>query len=371
MMFLGIDCSTQLEVDEKNPHYFHNGKPVDPWKCFKDENNVSWMRLRVWLDPYDEKGRPYGGGTNDYPAFVKLAKRALSLGYKILLDFHYSDFWADPGKQMIPKSWRGLNIDQLAEKVYEYTKQTLTKAKEDGIHVSAVQIGNEITNGTLWPEAKLLDPDGEGVRKGYDNLAKILKAGCKAAHEFDPELIRIIHLERSGSKKIHQEYFEEIIKRGVEFEVIGESFYPYWHGTYEMVFDNFDNLKALFHKPVWIVETGYGFTMEPYVLNQNNGVNLIDEEFFKQKDTFMIFPLTKQGQKDFIEGLLSRCKEHGIEGIFYWEPCWLPLPGLTWATVEGETYINETNKPTNNEWANQCLFDYEGNATPAFDSFKV
>lgn len=370
-MILGIDASTQLEVDAKNPVYRYKGEQVEPWSFLYEHNGVSYMRLRIWLDPYDEEGRPYGGGTNDYAATVKLAKRALKIGYKILIDFHYSDFWCDPSKQCIPKAWKGLSLDEIAVKLHDYTYKTLSDLRKDGVEVSAVQVGNEITNGTLWPLAKLGDPNPNGPRNGYDNLAKVLIAGCSAVHEFDPSIPRVIHLEKSGAKALHEEYFTEITKRGVEFEIIGESFYPYWHGTFEMVFGNIDNLKEKFHKPVWIVETGYGFTLEPYILSENNGANLIDAEFFKQKDTFLLYPLTLEGQRDFIKNLLIHAKEHGVEAVMYWEPLWLPLPGLEWASKVGEEYIHETHKPTHNEWANQCLFDYNGDATPGLDEFKL
>ncbi len=371
-MFLGIDASTQREVDEKNPHYFYQGKEVEPWSFLHDHNGVSSMRLRLWLNPYDEEGRPYGGGTNDYATFLLLARRAMKLGYSILLDFHYSDFWCDPSKQCIPKAWRGLNADQLAEKVGEYTKETLLQAKKDGIDIFAVQVGNEITNGMLWPVCKLGQFKKGEPRTGFDDLAKVLRSGTKAVREALPEAKVVIHLETSGNAPLHEQYYGEIIARGVDFDVIGESYYPYWHGTYEMLFNNIENLRAKYGKEIWIVETGYGFTMEPFIMEGGfQEKNLIDEEFFKQDNVYLLYPLTLDGQKQFIENLLRHAKEHNIGAVYYWEPFWLPLKGLEWASKAGETYINETWKPTNNEWANQCLFDYDGNATPGLDAYKL
>ncbi len=370
-MFLGIDASTQVEVDAKNPHYYYQGKEVDPWAFLHTHNDVKSMRLRLWIDPYDEKGRPYGGGTVDFPTWIKLAKRAVKDGYNILLDIHYSDFWCDPGKQLMPKSWRGLSVDEVAKKVYEYTKKTILDIQKEGIELPYIQIGNEITNGMLWPLGKLGERGKDGLRSNYDNLALFLRNGIKAAREISPESKLIIHLEKSYDVPLHEEYFREIIKRGVEFDIIGLSYYPYWHGTFPMFFKNVDNLKEKFHKPIWIVETGYGFTMESFVMNGNYGDNLISEEFFKQEGVYHPYPLTKEGQKDFLTNLIKLSKEHGIEAIYYWEPFWLPLDGLCWATYEGETYTGETNKPTHNEWANQCLFDYEGNATPGLDAYKL
>lgn len=371
-MFLGIDCSTQIEVNEHNPHYYYNGEEIEPISFLRKHNDIKSMRIRLWIDPYDKDGHPYGGGTVDYPTFKKLAKLAKDNDLTILLDFHYSDFWCDPAKQMIPKSWEGLSLEEVAKKVHDYTRDTLIQMKKDGIDISYIQVGNEITNGMLWPLGQL-GPRVEGkVRDNYDGLATFLRAGLGACKETLPEAKTIIHLERSYDIDTYNEYFNEIIVRGCEFDIIGISYYPYWHGTFDMMFANVENLKAKFHKPIWIVETGYGFTMAPFVTNSKPFATLISEDFFENTPgTYKPYPLSKDGQKEFFHDLVKLAEEHGVEAIYYWEPFWLPLDGLCWATHEGEAYVHETNKPTNNEWANQCLFDYEGNATPALDEFII
>ncbi len=371
-MILGIDASTQREVDAKSPHYFYQGKEIEPWRFLHDHNGVNYMRLRLWLNPYSEKGEPYGGGTNDYETFKILALRAQKDGYKILLDFHYSDFWCDPGKQTMPKAWVGLSKEEVASRLYAYTKETLKKASSDGIKVDSIQIGNEITNGMLWPLGKLNYVDEHHIREGYENLILFLKAGIKAAREVTPKALLVIHLENSGNLVLHEEFYTQMAKHNLDYDVIGLSYYPYWHGLFPAFFANVENLKAKFHKPIWIVETGYGFTMEPFIFDGGFQDNLISEEFFKKSaNVNRPYPLSKEGQRDFVKALLTLSKEHGIEAIFYWEPTWLPLPGLEWASKAGETYTHELEKSTHNEWANQCLFDYEGNATPALDEFKV
>lgn len=372
-MILGIDPSTYLEVGEKNPHYYVKGKEVEPLSYLHDANKVQGMRLRLWIDPFSPKHEPYHGGTNNFESFSKLAHIGMSKGYSILLDIHYSDFWCDPSKQTLPKSWQGLSFEEVVTNVYQYTKEVLIKCRADGIVLSSCQIGNEITNGILWPLGKIdWDPIAK-KRTGWDHLATILKAGIKGAREIMPSLPLIIHLERSGDLAMHEEYYREIISRGVDFDIIGLSYYPYWHGTFKMLFDNIDNLESKFHKPVWIVETGYGFTMAPFIDNGNDGANLISEDFFtNNKDTvYRPYPLTKDGQNEFVQELIRQAPLHKVEAIYYWEPLWLPLPGLEWASQAGEEYIHETNKPTHNEWANQCLFDYEGKATPALFSYKI
>jgi arabinogalactan endo-1,4-beta-galactosidase len=370
-MFLGMDPSSYLEELEKKPRYYVKGKEVEPLSYMHDNNNVSSLRLRLWLNPFSEKGEPYHGGTNDWKSFVKLAHLGMSKGYSILLDLHYSDFWCDPSKQTLPKSWKNLSLQEVGEEVYEYTKGVVINCKKEGIKLKALQIGNEITNGMLWPLGKI---DWDPVNKkriGWENLSFLLSKASKGAREADSNLPLIVHLERSGDKDLHEEYYREIINRGVDFDIIGLSYYPYWHGTFDMLFANIDNLKAKFHKPVWIVETGYGFTMAPFISNANDGANLISEKFFEAKDVYKPYPLTMDGQKEFVEELIRLSILHDVKAIYYWEPLWLPLPGIEWASIAGEEYIHETNKPTHNEWANQCLFDYDGHATPAFFSYKI
>jgi arabinogalactan endo-1,4-beta-galactosidase len=371
-MILGVDASTQLEVEAKHPKYTYQGKPIDPWAFAHDHNGVSSMRLRLWLDPFSPEGAPYGGGTNDYKSFVLLARRALKAGYTILLDLHYSDFWCDPSKQTLPKAWAHCDLDQAAAAVYAYTRKTLLDAKRDGIPLIGLQIGNEITNGMLWPLGKLSPVEGQSVRSGYDALTKLLKAGVKAAREVDPKLPLIIHLENSGNIPLHHEFFSEVLKRGLDFDIIGLSYYPYWHGPFEGLAANIDYLSATFHKPIWIVETGYGFTLEPYVNEGGFHDPLLSEKYLKNlPSSCQPYPLSQEGQRDFLDTLLPLAEKHGVKAIYYWEPFWLPLKGLNWANPAGEAYTHELNKPTANEWANQCLFDYSGAATLAFDHFKI
>ena len=363
-MILGLDCSSLLDVRAAGAKFTVQGKPVEPLTYFHDVAGLDLLRLRLWVDPYDEQGHPYGGGTNDYATFLSLAKEGICKGYRILLDFHYSDFWCDPSKQFLPKAWRGLDFEQLCAAFDEYTRKTLTDLKKEGIPLYAVQVGNEITNGMLWPCAHL-DDAGEGKpRTGYDRLCRLLRLGANAVNELYPNAKVVLHLEKSGDQATYREFFDQMVTHEVPFDVIGMSYYPYWHGKFDDLFANIDALRERYGKPIWIVETAYAFTAEmPYE----------DDRSQEVLDAGMIFPFprTKQGQRDFLLGLMEEGKHHEVGAILYWEPLWLPLPGLTWATLEGETYTNETHKPLHNESACYCLFDYEGEATPACLAFKA
>ena len=363
-MILGLDCSSLLDVRAANGKFTVGGKPVEPLTYFHDEAGLDLLRLRLWVDPYDEQGHPYGGGTNDFERFLILAKEGLSKGYRILLDFHYSDFWCDPSKQILPKAWKDLNFEQLCVAFDEYTRKTLTDLKKEGIPLYAVQVGNEITNGMLWPHAHLDDVGPGKPRANYDKLSRLLTLGANAVREIYPEAKVLLHLEKSGDAATYREFFDQMVAYKVPFDVIGVSYYPYWHGKFETLFANIDSLKERYGKPIWIVETAYAFTTEmPYE----------DDRSQETLDAGMAFPFprTKEGQKEFLVGLMEESNRHGVEAILYWEPLWLPLPGLNWATYEGEVYTGETHKPLHNESACYCLFDYEGEATPACLAFKT
>ena len=146
----GVDLSAVVEVEELGAKYYDNGVQGDIFDILKNYG-VNSVRLRLWNDPYTEDGVPYGAGTNDLEVYKKLAKRAMDHGMSILLDYHYSDFWADPGKQRVPKAWRGMDADQLEQAVYDYTRETLLEMKAAGVLPQLVQVGNELTNGLMWP----------------------------------------------------------------------------------------------------------------------------------------------------------------------------------------------------------------------------
>lgn len=367
-MFLGIDVSTYLEELDHGAKYYSDNIECDPLDLFR-QNNVEYMRIRVWNNPYSLDGKPYLAGNCDINNFIVLAKLAISKGYKILLDLHYSDFWADPGKQIIPKAWVNLGVDDLALKVYEWTKEVINRAKKENIEISLIQIGNEITNGMLWPIGRLVE-HGDGPRTNYENLAKLLKSGIKACKEEIPNSLRILHLERSYDQKVYQEFFSEMAKYNVDYDIIGASYYPYWHGNFKQLFANLNICRNLFHKDIMIMELGYAFTLEDYIKTSNGQNNLVvNVNNVNNFDITVSYPLTPDGQKLFIHDFLIQAKLNNVMGVFYWEPLWIPGDGICWASVEGQEYIGEVGKSTRNEWSNQCLFDYNGKKLPAFDEF--
>ena len=364
-MILGIDASTYLEELSHGAKYFDGDREIDPLDEFI-KNGVNHMRIRVWNDPYSPEGEPYLAGTADLDNYVKLGKLAKAKGYHLYMDLHYSDFWADPGKQFIPKAWEGYTLDRLVEAVYSFTKHCIEVAKREGVAPEIIQVGNEITNGILWPIGKLWVDDKRG---NYESLTSLLSAGCRACREVLPGAEIMLHLEKSNDKEIYQEFFTEMEKAGVDFDIIGASYYPFWHGLPEEMLDNLRACRR-FGKKIMISELGYGFTTEGYYLKGKECRLVVDESLSRVPGFTDVYPMSPEGQRSFVHYIMKRVREEGIGGVFYWEPIWLPGEGICWASEAGQRYIHEEGKSTHNEWANQCLFDYEGRKLPAFDEFK-
>ena len=365
-MILGIDVSTYLEELSHGAKYYDGSREIDPLDAFI-HNGVDHMRIRVWNDPKSPDGTPYLAGSCDINEYVKLAKLAKQKGFKLLMDFHYSDFWADPGKQMIPKAWANYGIHEMCDAVYSFTKECLEFAVKEGVAPDMIQVGNEITNGILWPIGKL---EIDGKRGNYDNFCRLIDAGCRACREILPESRIVLHLERSNDKEVYQEFFNEMVAHGIDFDIIGASYYPYWHGTPGQLMENLNACKR-FGKEIMVVELGYGFTDKGYTLGGEERRLVIDAERAVVPGVTDRYPLTPEGQAEYIKDFIALACECGIGGVFYWEPLWLPGEGICWASEAGQAYIHEEGKSTSNEWANQCLFDYEGKKLPAFDKFKI
>ncbi len=366
-MILGVDVSTYFEEKDRGARYFDGGREMEPLEAFR-ANGVEYMRIRVWNDPYSPDGEPYLAGSCDMQNYIRLATLAKEKGYKLLMALHYSDFWADPGKQMIPKAWADFGIAEMVEAVYGFTKDCLEQAAAAGVAPQMVQVGNEITNGMLWPVGRLQQPDGS--RGNYENFCRLVDAGCRACRRVLPDAKIVLHLERSNDQAVYREFFTEMQKAGIDYDIIGASYYPYWHGTPAELMANLDSCR-MFGKQRMVMELGYGFTAKPYCLDGQPRRLVIEAERAYVPGFTEQYPMTPEGQAAFVTDFLALAKAHEIDGVFYWEPAWLPGEGICWASEAGQAYIHEEGKSTANEWANQCLFDYEGRKLPAFDAFSI
>ncbi len=377
----GMDLSTLLEMERCGAKYYDEGKEADILAIMK-KYDVDTIRIRLWNDPWSESGESYGAGENDLKTSLEIAKRVTDAGFGVLLNFHYSDFWADPGKQFKPKAWASYGVEELEKAVYDFTLDTMNRFLESGVNITMVQVGNELSNGLLWPEGKV---------PNYDNIARFVNAGIRAVRKADErrilgvingvnekcrELEKIpvmIHLDNGGNNALYREWFDNFTRRGEDFEIIGLSYYPFWHGSLQMLNDNMNDIAERYGKDLIIAEVSMGYTMEDY----KDYEKLSDEERkgYATRPALVEkieYPMTKQGQYDFMEDFLNRIshiKGGKGRGFFYWEPAWIPVKGSGWATQASLKYIEDPG-PCGNEWANQALFDYDGNALPTLQLIR-
>ena len=359
----GMDLSTLLELERCGARYYDKGQERDILAIMKDYD-VDTIRLRLWNDPKSESGEWYGAGNNDLSETIAIGKKVTEAGFGVLLNFHYSDFWADPGKQIKPKAWKDFGMEELEKAVYDFTKESLEKILDEGVNVTMIQVGNELSNGLLWPEGRV---------PNYDNIYRLVSAGLKACREIDSKIPLMIHLDNGGNNALYREWFDNFTQRGGDFDYIGLSYYPFWHGSLDMLEYNMNDIAERYGKDLIVAEVSMGFTMESYQQYEK----LSDEERKGYATTPSLvekidYPMTIQGQKDFTEDFLNRVGKvtgnHG-KGFFWWEPAWIPVPGSGWATPASLKYMNDPG-PCGNEWANQALFDYDGNVLPALEVIR-
>ena len=359
----GADISTLLEAEQHGAKFYNqNGQQQDAIAILK-ANGVNYVRLRLWVDPQDASGKTYGGGSNNLENTIALAKRVKAQGLKLLLDFHYSDFWTDPGKQFKPKAWEKMDYPQLKTAIHDYTRDTIARFKKEGVLPDMVQIGNEINGGMLWPEGKSW---GQGGGE-FDRLAGLLNAAIGGLKEnlTGGEQVKImLHLAEGTKNDTFRWWFDEIAKRHVPFDIIGLSMYTYWNGPISALKANMDDISKRYNKDVIVVEAAYGYTLD----NCDNAENSFQAK--EEKDGG--YPGTVQGQYDYIHDLMQSVidvPDHRGKGIFYWEPTWIAVPGTTWATKAGMKYIHDEWKEGNAR-ENQALFDCQGKVLPSITVFK-
>lgn len=349
----GMDVSMLQELEAEGAKYYLNGKEMDIFDIFK-QTGINAIRLRLWNHPYDESGAPYGGGTNDLETTIKLAKRLTNRNLDFILDFHYSDFWADPKKQVKPKAWAYLTGQALEKAVYDYTLETLQTLKQHKIKPTCVQVGNEITYGFLW---------GDGHISNIKGMVRLLKAGISAVRDFDSTIQIMLHLDYGTDNRLYREWFGSVEEYNLDFDLIGMSYYPYWNGSLEVLLANMNDISQRFDKDIIIAETAFCYTTDSLGCN---GM-IVDENLAKN----VPYQPSKEGQKEYLQALLNVIKNvrnnRGV-GFIYWEPSWLPIPHVAWAKEAGIKYVNDEGEP-GNSWANQALFDKKGNANPAFELF--
>ncbi len=317
----GVDISFTPQIEDLGGKYKLNGVTKDVLDIFK-ESGVNYVRLRLWHTPNDPKDPQhiYCG----LQKTLAYAKRIKAKGFKFLLDIHYSDWWADPGKQTKPAAWTNLSFDVLKDSVYSYTKNVITQLKNQNTLPDMVQVGNEITNGMLWPDGR------NNTSAGWTAFGELLKkgiAGVKDAAGVSSIKI-MIHIDKGGNNSTSRWFFDNLIAQGVQFDVIGQSYYPWWHGTLTDLKNNLNDLAVRYNKEIVVAETAYPMNSQ-YL---NDGMSNVS---FDPTKLPAGYPVTVKGQKDFVIAVAKIVKEtnnkKGI-GFFYWEPAYISVPpiGSSW-----------------------------------------
>jgi len=377
----GVDMGSIIEVEAAGGKFYDNDRyRVGDVFELLSYYGINWVRIRLWNDPYTATGQPYGGGTNDYDKAVAIAKRAKKWGMKVLLDFHYSDFWAHPGQQSVPKAWSHLvsDVDALAATLKTYTKQTLSDMYAEGAMPDMVQVGNEINTGVCG----FLESGNTRA-----NEKKLLAAGLAAVREISAEYGYPIKTMLHATDGITTVDWYFGVMQSLDFDILGMSFYPMWHGDYTSFKNGLQSLANKYKKQICVLEYSVSYTSQagsPNGSNMYGNSNADVRTYLNSGET----DRTIQGQASVIRNLnnaimnntVSDGVRYGI-GAFWWEPAWLPLNGTAWAfTASNEWYRMElpgsdsgaTNNPGSNPrvtWANQAFFSFTGTALPSLNAF--
>lgn len=339
----GADISFVDEIESEGGAFYEHGQKRDVLDILKD-SGINSARLRLWNNPEFDYCNPQ--------RTIKMARRIKEKGLHLLLDFHYSDYWADPSKQHMPKAWEGLSFPELVERVEEFTASFLKELEGEGALPDMVQVGNEITNGMIWEAGRV---DGEhNTPQQWEKLAALIAAGVRGVRAVPKEgkpIPVMIHIDRGGDNAGSRFFYDKLAEFDIEYDIIGLSYYSWWHGTLEDMTDNLHDLAERYRKPIVVVEAAYPWTLTPP-----------DEQpliFDKEEWVYPGFPPTVEGQKRWLKELIRRIKQvpGGLGlGLYYWEPCWIPSKPV-WSVGH------------ENNWSNLTMFDYGGNKLSSFDAF--
>ena len=365
---MGCDISTVISLEKSGVKYYdYDGNEADLFKVLAD-SGVNCIRVRVWNSPYDSAGNGYGGGNCDTDTAVEIAKRAKAAGLSLLIDYHCSDFWADPSKQMAPKAWEGMEIDEKKEALHEFVKESLGKIKDTGADIKMVQIGNE-TNGKM---------SGEKI---WMNIYYLMDAGSRAVREICPDALVAVHFTNPESADNMKNYASKLAYYELDYDVFASSYYPYWHGTTENLTSVLKEIGDTYNKKVMCAETSYAYTLED---GDGSGNSIGDAANYEKR-----YPITVQGQSRELADVIKAITDVGERGIgvFYWEPAWLPVPGDSWEERSAlwekygsgwaSSYSAEYDPDDagiyygGSAWDNQALFDFSGRPLESLKTFSL
>lgn len=345
----GADVSSLAKSEDLGGLYYsdmgsgrrHWDRPDSALKILKD-HGTTHTRLRVWVDSAD--------GYHGVDEVVRMARKAKKHGLKVLVDLHYSDYWADPGQQAKPAAWEGYSVDELEAAVYDHTYEVCSRIRHRaGGAPDMIQIGNELNSGMLWPDGHSWGPPQ------WENLGRFLKAGHQAVKDCSPRTKVVLHLAEGGDNGAFRWWFDNVLDQGVDFDIIAASYYGYWHGSLGDLQYNLNDVAARYGKDVMVVETAYPFTMAA----QDHGTNVIG----LPEQLVPGYEASAAGQAANLRDVLSIVRAvpggRGL-GVFYWDATWTAVAGNGWDPLDPSS---------GNSWENQALFDFDWRALPAMSEF--
>ena len=366
--YRGMDVSAVLALENSGVKYYNfDGEEQDVFMTLA-QAGVNYIRLRVWNDPYDENGNGYGGGNNDVATAITLGQRATQYGMKVCIDFHYSDFWADPKKQFVPKAWEGMDIEEKSDALYNFTLENLTQILDAGVDVGMVQVGNEINNGMCG------ETDASNVRK---LLASGSKAVRDAATASGKDILVAVHYTNIDDMKKLDTLLTGLQVKEIDYDIVGLSFYPYWHGTMDDLKNAITHIRNTYGKKVYVAENAYCYTSE----DGDGSANSIKGT----DDLAEGYSASVQGQANEVRDVCAAASEAGAEGIFYWEGTWIPVGpadadnsaiwekyGSGWASSYAGGYDPKDAGQYygGSSWDNQAMFDFTGHPLASLNIFK-
>ena len=367
---LGMDSSSVIAEEESGVKYYdYNGDEQDLFKILA-ESGINYIRVRVWNDPYDSNGNGYGGGNNDIDKCVAIGKRVTKYGMKLLVNFHYSDFWADPAKQKAPKEWADYSIYEKCDALYNYTYDSLCKLYQEGIDVGMVQVGNETTTGM----------SGE---TDWQKMSMLFNAGSKATREVFPDALVALHFTNPESPGRYAGIADKLNTYNVDYDVFASSYYPYWHGTLENLSNVLNDVTERYGKKTMVAETSYAYATEDtdFWSNTIGTPNSTDGNSYP-------YPISLAGQANHVRNVVDTCVNSMTDciGCFYWEGTWISVGdsfeenqkkwedyGSGWASK----YASEYDPKDAGQWYggcavdNQAFFDKDGKPLETLKLFAL
>lgn len=369
---LGCDVSSLISLENSGVKYYNNDREEQDPLLTLAENGINTIRIRIWNNPYNSDGNGYGGGNCDIETAIEIGKRATMYGMKTMINFHYSDFWADPGKQIAPKEWADMNMDEKSSAIYDYTYDSLVKILDTGIDVNIVQVGNETTSGIA----------GE---TDWKNITTLMNSASKAirdiSQKYDKDIMIALHFTNPEKTDSYDWFAQTLKSNNVDYDIFASSYYPYWHGSLDNLTSVLSKISDKYNKKVMVAEFSYAYTFsngDTY----NNTIN-------SYSDCAKPYSYSVQGQANCIRDIAKAVSDIGDSGIgiCYWEPAWIPVDGSTyneqfalwekygsgWASSYASEYDPEDAGQYygGSSWDNQALFDFDGYPLASLSTFRL